>query len=192
MMWKRKSNESLVRAILEWCVCADRSLSLKELLATLKPEFSGILDLHKTIQSICGKIGILHYTASEYLTSISNGRFRVNVQRVHQKIFRKAPSALEDLRWRLLRGQHAIESTEPFLFYAAANWPYHLEHSHVSLRDELDGLVEFFSSPAVLSWIHLLALQNRIEILLRAAKALSVLIGLILEDKDASTPTLHR
>lgn len=68
----RQSNNPLIRALLEWTVCAQRSLSIQELSQALLLEFSGFLDLKKTIQNFCGQfinvndndtITLLHHTA---------------------------------------------------------------------------------------------------------------------------------
>ncbi|KAL7811058.1 hypothetical protein V8C26DRAFT_409080 [Trichoderma gracile] len=199
----RKSNKPLIRTLLEWTICAQRSLSIQELSQALRPEFSGLFDLKRTIHDSCGqflhvdskgKVTILHHTAREYFTSTLDSQFYIDVRETHGKLFVRALTQLEeaDLRWRLIQNQHALQASEPFVFYAAANWPYHLAQSHSTSSEYLDHLVRFFRSPAVLAWIHALALLRRLEVLVRASKALASFVQRRRKQDVSQNPLLHR
>ncbi|PTB62268.1 hypothetical protein BBK36DRAFT_1145059 [Trichoderma citrinoviride] len=199
----RKSNKPLIRTLLEWTICAQRSLSIQELSQALRPDFSGLFDLRRTIHDSCGqflhvdskgKVTILHHTAREYFTSTLESQFYVDVRETHGRLFARTLAQLEeaDLRWRLIQNQHALQASEPFVFYAAVNWPYHLAQSHSISSEYLDHLVKFLQSPAVLAWIHTLALLRRLEVLVRASKALASFAQRTRKQDDSKNPLLHR
>ncbi|KAI0540426.1 hypothetical protein GGR58DRAFT_146121 [Xylaria digitata] len=184
----RQSDKPLIRALLEWSTCAQRPLSLNELSQALQPEFSGIIDLKRTVRETSGqfvqvdeynKVFILHHTTREYFTRSSESEFRINSKESHEKLFKKTLAVFEDdgLRWRLLQNQHALQSSEPFIFYSAVNWPFHLGHSSSSSLECLDVLVRVFRSPGVLIWIHALALLRRLEVLVKASRVLATFVS---------------
>jgi len=182
----RESNKPLIRALLEWVICAQRPLSLDELSHALKPEFSGFLDLRRTIKDACGQFiqvnnsgqtDILHHTAREYFTSSSESQFYIDSGPTHEKLLTKTLAALQDtgLRWRLIQNQNGLRTSEPFVFYAAANWAYHLRQINMGTPESLDIIVRFFQSPAVLVWIHVLALLRRLEVLAQVSEVVASL-----------------
>ncbi|KAI0520959.1 hypothetical protein F5B22DRAFT_32557 [Xylaria bambusicola] len=180
------SDKPLITALLEWTTCAQRPLSLREMSQALQPEFGNFLDLKRTIKDTCGqfvqvdshgKVILLHHTTREYFTHSSESELRIDPEKCHERLFAKALSVFkEDLRWRLLRNQHDLESSEPFVFYAAVTWPFHLAQSATTSSECLEVLVKIFSGPGVLVWIHSLALLRRLEILVTASHALIMLI----------------
>ncbi|KAI0011853.1 hypothetical protein F4779DRAFT_160175 [Xylariaceae sp. FL0662B] len=195
----RKSNKFLIQTLLGWCICAQRPLDLKELSQALQPEFSGFLDIRKTIQDVCGqfiqvddcgKTDILHHTAREYFTRSSESQFHIDTERTHEKLLMKSLVTLEEpkLRWRLVQNQHALQSSEPFIFYAAINWPFHLEHSDLTDSEMLEPLLRFFRSPAVLVWIHVLALLRQLETLIKASKTLMSFVHSMRERSASHNP----
>lgn len=198
----RRSNKLLAKSILQWTICAQRSLGLKELSQALKPEFSELLDIRRTIQDVCGqfilidptgKVGMLHQTACDYLTKMSTSEIAINLRRAHEQLFLKSISVLLDpaLRLKLTQGQHALQGTEPLVFYAAISWPYHLRHTDATSADVLSMLIKFLSTPSVLTWIHSLALIDQLEILVKAAKALSTFVSINRKLNATKTPMLH-
>ncbi|KAI8948085.1 hypothetical protein F4801DRAFT_592075 [Xylaria longipes] len=199
----RQSDMPLVRALLEWSTCAQRPLSLKELSQALHPQFSGFLDLKRTVQETCGqfvqvdeydKVTLLHHTTREYFTQSSESEFRIDSQRSHKNLFSRSLSLFEDkdLKWRLLQNQHALQSSEPFLFYSAINWPFHLSRSAFSSSECLDALVKVFRGPGILAWIHALALLQRLEILVEASKVLATLVDNVKQRKESTDLIMHR
>ncbi|KAI0857820.1 hypothetical protein F4860DRAFT_488388 [Xylaria cubensis] len=198
----RKSDMTLIRALLEWSTCAERPLSLKELSQALQPEFSGFLDLKRTIQETCGqfvqvdeyeKVTLLHHTTREYFVQSSESELRIDSERTHKNLFTRTLSLFEDkdLQWRLLQNQHAMQSSEPFLFYSAVNWPFHLSRS-TSSSECLDALVRVFHGPGVLTWIHTLALVRRLEIVVEASKVLSTFIDSMRRCRESTDLITHR
>ena len=199
----RKSNRLLIKALLEWTTCAQRSLTLAELTRALQPEFSGFLDLRSTIKDTCGqiiqvdennKIAILHHTAREYFTRSTASQLHIEYRDTHRKLFIKTLSVLEEpeLRGRMMQSQHALQHTEPFVFYAAVNWSFHLNHSHTTTASVLDPLMRFLRSPAVLVWIHALAILRRLEILRKVAKTLSIFVRTRKKHDKSVNPMQHR
>ncbi|KAI1178951.1 hypothetical protein F4777DRAFT_41545 [Nemania sp. FL0916] len=199
----RKSDKLLIKTLLEWSTCAQRPLSVKELSQALRPEFSGFLDLKRTIQETCGqfiqvdgydKVTILHHTTREYFTRTSESEFRINSKKSHERLFAKTLTVFEDdgLRWRLLQNQHALQSSEPFIFYSAVSWPFHLGHSTSSSSECLDILARVFRGPGVLVWVHALALLRRLEVLVKASKILATFVNGIKRRNASTNPMLHR
>ncbi|KAL2204308.1 WD40 repeat-containing protein [Sarocladium strictum] len=180
----RKSNVPLIRCLLEWTACSQWSLNLLEMSQAMKDDFPRILDLSRTIKDSCGQfiqidqcggIGLLHHTAREYFMRTNDSQFFIDEKKTHGKLFQRAILALGDtsLKLELIQKQHTLRSTQPFVFYAAANWPYHLGRSTSDHSSTLDSLVAFFQGPAVLSWIHVLSLLPRIDVLVKAAKVVT-------------------
>ncbi|KAL7940714.1 WD40 repeat-containing protein [Trichoderma barbatum] len=199
----RRSNQPLSRVFLEWTICAQRSLSIRELSQALSPEFSGFLDLKKTIQSSCGQfinaddndtITMLHHTAREYFTNTLSSQFHINVRRTHERLFARTLTQLEapDLRWQLIQSQHVLQASEPFVFYAAVNWPSHLVQSGSTSLESLEHLMRFFQSPALLDWVHALALLRQLEALVKASKALALFVHRMREESPAGNSILNR
>ncbi len=195
----RQSDKSLISALLEWSTCAQRPLSLTEMSQALQPEFSGFLDLKRTVQGTCGqfiqvdgydKVTVLHHTTREYFTRSSETEFRINPEKCHEKLFTRALTVFEDedLRWRLLQNQHALQSSEPFIFYSAVSWPFHLGQSTSSSPECMDALVKVFRGPGVLAWIHSLALLERLEVLVKASQVLSVFVNKIKRRSGSTDP----
>jgi WD40 repeat protein len=75
---------------------------------------------------------------------------------------------------------------------SALNWSYHLAQSHSISSDHLDHLVKFFSSPAVLVWVHALALLRRLEVLVRTSKILASFVHRTRKEDISRNPMLHR
>ncbi|KAL6875968.1 WD40 repeat-containing protein [Trichoderma longibrachiatum] len=197
------ANKPLIRALLEWTICAQRSLSVREMAQALSPEFSGFLDLKKTIQNTCGQfihvgdndtITMLHHTAREYFTSTLSSQLHIDTHETHEKLFARTLNQLEEpeLRWRLIQSQHALQASEPFVFYAAANWPSHLVQSDSTSSESLDHLLCFFRGPAVLDWIHALALLRQLEVLIHASKAISLFVHRMQGQQTSNEPGLSR
>jgi WD40 repeat protein len=199
----RKSNRQLAIALFQWTICAHHSLTLKELSQALRPEFPEFIDLRRTIQDVCGQfvlvnqngeVGMVHQTARDYLIQSSNKEIAINVRQAHGQLFAKAISVLLDpkIRLKLTQSQRTLQGTEPFIFYAATSWTYHLRHSGASSDAYLDLLVKLFKSTSVLTWIHSLALIGRLEILITAAKVLTTFVSSHRKQNAAKNPLLHR
>ncbi|VUC30640.1 unnamed protein product [Clonostachys rosea] len=198
----RRANEPLIKSLIEWTICAQRSLNLSEMSQALEPEFTGFLDLKRTIKDACGQfiqvdesgnISMLHYSTSEYFSRSTTSRFSVNLRVAHTHLFLKTNSALEEptLQWRLIENRHTLQSSQPFVFYSAISWSYHLDHCQPCSPETLDRLVSFFRSPAVLCWIHILSLLRRLEVLTKVASILGSIIQIIrMEDAANNSKTL--
>ncbi|KAK7212757.1 hypothetical protein V2G26_019935 [Clonostachys chloroleuca] len=198
----RRANEPLIKALIEWTICAQRSLTLNEMSQALEPEFTGFLDLERTIKDACGQfiqindsnnITMLHHTTSEYFTRSATSIFSINLEVSHTRLFLKTTLALEEptLQWKLIENRHALRISHPFVFYSAISWSYHLGHCRSDSSETLQQLVSFLRSPAVLSWIHILSLLRRLEVLTKAASILgSLLHGIRQKDASNSSETL--
>ncbi|KAK3388078.1 hypothetical protein B0T20DRAFT_491497 [Sordaria brevicollis] len=177
----RKSKTPLIRRLLEWVICAQRPLSLVELSTALAPE--RFLDLRKTIRETCGQfiqvddsdnVSILHHTAREYLTQSRQSELFVDTKNAHEKLFKKCLQTLQqgDLRWRLVQNDSGLQSTEPFIFYAALNWSYHLRHSKLTAAGTVDDV--------------------RLEIMVKASKVLTSYVSILKKQNESKNPMHHR
>jgi hypothetical protein len=198
-----KSDWILAKSLFQWTICAQRPLTLKELSQALRPENPEFLDLKRTIQDVCGQfilvgqsgqVGMVHQTARDYLTTTSNSGISIDLRQAHEQLFVKTITTLLDprLRLRLTQDQHALQSTDPFIFYASVSWTYHLRHSHTTSDEAFDLLIKLLKSPFVLTWIHSLALLGRLEILVKAAKELTTFAATNRKLNVAINPLLHR
>ncbi|CAI6043794.1 unnamed protein product [Clonostachys chloroleuca] len=199
----RRSNAPLIKALLEWTICAQRALKLNEISQALKPEFTGFLDLKRTIKEACGQfiqideggnVSILHHTTSEYFSRNNGSQFSINPLATHAKLFLKTISALEEptLRWSLSESRHALQLSQPFVFYSAISWSYHLGHCQSVSSENLDRLMSFFRSPAVLSWIYILSLLRRLDVLTKASRVLALFVRNTRKRDAQKNPMLHR
>lgn len=199
----RKSNRPLILALFQWVVCAQRPLSLKEMSQALQPRFSHFVDLRWTIKDTCGqflqvhdngRIDMIHHTAREYLTRTSDGDFRVESRKAHGILFQRTVEVLSDprLRWRLIQGQKLVQENEPLVIYSAVNWSYHLGHSNQATDDSIDLLTGFFRSPAVLTWIHALAVLGRLEALVKTSRVLTSYVRTVKRMNASRNPMQHR
>ncbi|KAK3955687.1 hypothetical protein QBC32DRAFT_395282 [Pseudoneurospora amorphoporcata] len=197
----KKSKTPLIRKILEWVICAQRPLSVMELTAALSPE--RFLDLRKTIRETCGQfiqvddtgsISILHHTAREYLTQSRQSELFVDTKNAHQKLLSRCLQTLQEepLRWRLVQNDGVLQSTEPFVFYAALNWSYHLRHSKLTAPETLDDVLVFLKNPGVLSWIHVLALLQKLEVMIKTSKVLATFVSILRKQNESKNPMQHR
>lgn len=198
----KRTDRMLAKTILQWTICAHRPLALTELAHALTPEYSEFPDLRRTIQDVCRQfvivddtdhVAMVHETARDYLTRTPNLQISINSKATHAELFTKTITSILDhnLRSQLAQGQHLFRSTNPFVFYAAIAWTYHLRHAADS-DGILSLLVEFFGGPSVLTWIHSIALFNRLEVLVRAAKELTSFAGLCRKRNATKNPMLHR
>ena len=195
----KKGDVSLARTLFQWTICAQRSLTLKELSEALRPEFPAFLDLERTIRDVCGQfiqvsqagqVGMVHQTARDYLLQTANDELCIKPKRTHEKLFMKTVSTILDIRLgsKPTQNQHV----EHFLYYAATSWTFHLRQSGTASDEALDVLIKLFRSPKVLNWIYLLAISGRMEILVKAAKVLSHFVSVTRRINASRNPLLHR
>ena len=96
------------------------------------------------------------------------------------------------LRSELTQKQLALVTTKPFTIYAAETWALHLRSIETPSDAALDALMAFFEQTAVLSWIHLLALAGRLDVVVKAAKNIGSFVSDFRRANAARNPMLHR
>ena len=199
----RKANMALAKALLQWTICASRLLNLQELSQALRPEFSELLDLRRTIQDVCGQflivkpsghVTIIHQTARDYLIKNSTHQGLIDVAKAHDELFTKSILILCDpsLRLKLTYGQHVLFATEPLLKYAATSWMFHLRNTRSASDEAFNKLLSLFRNISVLSWVHTLALVGQLEALVKAAKVLTTFVSNRRKLNLTTNPLLHR
>ena len=199
----KEADRVLAKTLLTWIVCAHRPLTLRELSQALITEFPEFLDLKRTIQYVCGQfvvvhrsshVAMVHKTARDYLTQTPSLRFFIDEKKSHAELFAKTMSFLlrPELRPKLGRNQQAVQSTEPFLLYAAVSLTHHLRQAATTSEGMMDQLVNFFKGPSVLIWVHSLALFSQLEVLVNTARVLNWFSGLNRKLNIEKNPLLHR
>ena len=169
----------------------------------LSREFSGILDLKRTIQDVCGQfvvvnrslyVTMVHKTARDYLTQTPSLYFFIDEKKSHGELFAKSIDFLlrPELRSRLGRSQQANRSTEPSLLYAATSFTHHLRQAATTSDRIMNQLVEFLKGRYVLTWVHSLALFGQLEVLVTTARVLNCYSGLNDKLNSKKYPILHR
>ena len=194
---------NVAKTLLQWTICAHRSLTLRELSQALVLDFPRFLDLKRTIQDVCGQfivvdsksqVMMVHQTARDYLTKTRGLCFSIDLKVSHKELFTKTLSVLLHplLRSKLEHDCDVLQDTEPFLLYSAVSWTYHLQQSSIASEDMLDLLLKFFKGHSVLRWIHLLSLMGRLEALVKSASVLSSFVNLNRKLNFEKNPLLHR
>jgi WD40 repeat protein/pimeloyl-ACP methyl ester carboxylesterase len=200
---RRQADIRLCKTLLRYIVCAQRRLSLDELAQLLQSEYAGILDLRRTIHDLCGQfiliddlnhVSILHQTARDFLTLVSTSEIRVSLSEGNSALFQKCMVILCDpsLRATISQTQNTEQNRSRVDLYASNAWIYHLEESGKPSDINFDHLIQFFKCSAVLTWIHSLALEGRIGILIKASKALTKFAGKTRKLYQSQSPLLHR
>lgn len=195
----RKSSRLLAKTLLRWTVGARRPMSLRELSQALETDFSEILDLKMTIFDVCGQfvrvdasdhVALIHQTAREYLTQPRGTELFIDVRTNHEALCIKTVSALLDSSITL----DMIDDASPhsYLLYAATSWSYHLKSSKSTSSKVFDILLRFFSSRAFPSWVHLLAITNHLNVLVKTSKSLALFTTSIRKADELKNPMQRR
>ena len=195
----RPADLVMARTILMWTVCSRQRLTLEQLRDALRPEYDEILDLRLTISQVCGEfvivevteiVAMVHATARDFLTDNENANFHIPMADSHHKIFLKCLSRLMNSSSKIQMGRVKAQS---FLVYAATSWAYHLHRStSVFDQDSLALLGQFFSGPAVLSWIHLLAMSGQLGVLIHTSKIMVNFLEQVNRLDADRSPLTHR
>lgn len=179
--------------VLTWAACAFRPLTIIELVAALKPEFDGFVNLGETVVQICGQfvridngtISLVHSTARQFvLHSTNQAPAAVGLHTGHEHLATICLQYLSQDNWRqiLVRiSEHCPTSMHdrldplydefPFLRYAINFWAYHVSLAGVSAPVLLLNL-KLFCNRYILQWVQLSALSNNIPVIPRAAQYL--------------------
>ncbi|KAI0814572.1 NACHT and WD domain protein [Xylaria sp. FL0064] len=172
-------DKALAIRILKSIACALRILTIIELSEALGEDTAELLDIQKSIVNLCGglvvvdndgNVSMIHQTAREYLLDPTHGDDYIERNLAHEELFLNCMKCLTTpgLRAKLNRG-----SKLEFLDYAACCWSSHL----VAIKSDSESLPEtlrnFLESQAVLTWIHFLASEGKLHVLVLASKHLS-------------------
>ena len=180
---QQREDQKLALSILSWVTCAQRSLTLEELLLVLEKEISKPLDLQRSLGDLCGGFVILdndgntamiHQTAREYLVGDMSRPFNIDPSSAHERLLLRCMDCLTDfgLRSKLNRKQ-----PPKILHYAASSWVHHLSGSSVDSAQIRATLKTFFNTPSVLTWIQALAQANQLRSLVLASTHLLAFVN---------------
>ncbi|KJK75176.1 hypothetical protein H634G_09522 [Metarhizium anisopliae BRIP 53293] len=196
---QRPSDRNLARRLLIWSMYTRRTLAMDELSDALAPDFGRILDISQTAGRLCGhfitiegedKIGLIHQTAREYLTTTSSLPFSLDGPAAHGELFRASITSFLDkgLRSKLQRASPKL------LEYRATSWPYHLCATDLQKNggEHLDLLTQFFTQPSVLIWTHVLALLGQLRVLIEASQSLYTFVRRKRKAEAVSDPAFRR
>ncbi|KAL8710363.1 MAG: hypothetical protein Q9225_007305, partial [Loekoesia sp. 1 TL-2023] len=192
---------TMAKIILTWVTCAWRPLEISELEVALQPEFTGFIQLEKTVVEICGhfvsingsKVSIIHMTARDFLTKKNkeNAPF-IRSREGHAHIAKKCIKHLSNDDWRQvfkrfhgpidspkrMKRQNKLllaEQGHPFLGYSTCYWAYHISKSELSSRN-LTETLELFLNVYCLLWIEAIALSQNLSYLTRSTQYLKAYV----------------
>ena len=173
------SARALASTILQCTACSFRTLTVAELSQAINDDVSGLLDFQQSIVDLSGgfvvidnggNVAMVHQTAREYLLGNNERSFHVDRQAAHEQMFL---SCMRCLMSTGLRGKVSRNSKPEFLDYSASWWSSHLSHTSLSCERVKQVLAKFLTGHWVLTWIHLLAANEQLRILVRASQHLS-------------------
>ncbi|KAH8759189.1 hypothetical protein BGZ57DRAFT_801794 [Hyaloscypha finlandica] len=191
----RREELVLANKILTWVACSSRILTLQKLQEAIDPGRK-ILNLSWTISNICGElivvdqntttVELIHSSALEFLLSSPHPWLAVEPRCGNNMLFSRCLEILMDPSARLRLNR--LENSG-MLEYSARNWAYHLGKSRA--YDRLSStklLLKFFQGPAVLVWIHALAVADQLKCITHASKMISAFLEDKLEEDRAENP----
>lgn len=181
---ERSSSSSLQKAlstdILSWATSSLRLLSISELSEGLDAGSDRTLNLNtqKAITDLCAgfviidndeRVSLIHQTAREYLMTPREGLF-IGKAVANQMLFLRC---LVCLNTPGLRSK--IDKRRPplLLGYAARFWTSHLAMSKSEAEVVIESLLKFLRSSSVLTWIHAVACEKELHVLLQSSTHLS-------------------
>ncbi|KAK4201517.1 hypothetical protein QBC40DRAFT_223212 [Triangularia verruculosa] len=181
------NNRQLAHAVLEWATCAIRPLSVGELSDALGNDIS--LDLHHTIEDLCGgfvildlngNVSLIHDTARQYLLRESGNHGSLQrplaIQRneANNRLMQRCLQALSDMNLREKLG--GTQQLPALVLYATGAWFIHLSRGSSTDLDTINAVLNFLQAPHVLVWIQLAALETRLHTLVVASRYLSDIV----------------
>ncbi|KAL3421193.1 NACHT and WD domain-containing protein [Phlyctema vagabunda] len=187
-----RSEQSISSNILAWVTCSFRLLTVSELLESLEPIISRIVNFQKAITDLCGgfvvvanseMVTMVHQTAREYLIKPRDGFF-IDERTAHQKLFLRCLDCLNTVG---LRNKISNFTTSTFLDYAISSWGYHFENSDQESQLLVASLVNFLRSSNILTWVHAIAKSQQLHILLQTSIYLSSFVARRKEQMNVST-----
>ena len=174
------THKALALNILQYVSCSLRVLTVAELSQALGENSSQILDFQRSIVDLCGgfvvldnsgNVAMIHQTAREYLLSDTSRPFHVDGSAAHEQIFLSCMRCLMTVG---LRGKVNRNQKTEFLDYAASSWSSHLNSSAINRWKVEEFLNKFLTRHWILTWIHVLASDNQLRVLIQASKHLSI------------------
>lgn len=180
----RSSSSYLQKAlstdILSWATSSLRPLSISELSEGLDAGSDRTLNLNmqKAITDLCAgfviidndeRVSLIHQTAREYLMTPKEG-LCISKAAANQIIFLRCLVCLNipGLRSKIDKGRPPL-----LLNYAASYWTSHLVSSDSDAEVVIESLLKFLRSPSVLTWIHAVAYQKELHVLLQSSTHLT-------------------
>ncbi|KAL8993620.1 MAG: hypothetical protein Q9169_006208 [Polycauliona sp. 2 TL-2023] len=188
------ANTSLALDILQCVACSLRSLAVTELDQALIEDTSKMLDFQRSIVDLCGGfvhvdnggyIVMVHQTAREYLLGNLHSGLRIEKAIGHKHLYLSCMRCIMSvgLRAKVKGGRKPV-----FLDYAARSWSTHLASSPKDTQ-VVDVLDKFLSGTWILTWIQILATDNKLRVLIQASKHLAKFST---KTKQAQTPQDER
>jgi WD40 repeat protein len=165
----------LASAVLQCVTCAFRALTIEELLQALEGDKHEFLDIQESIKHVCsgfvvidndGNVAMIHETAREYLLGVVHRPFHVDRRQAHEQLFLSCMRCLMSSGLRTKVNQDIPD----FASYSANWWSSHLAAVPADSEAVAGVINKFLTSHSVLTWIHILATELRLRILIQASK----------------------
>lgn len=177
----------IAKAMLGWTTCAARPLYLDELAVVLKAKFGALTDVSSTVKNLCGqllgvdkqqRVQANHMTVHEYLKSTARSDFRVDPESWDYHIASfclevlsagDGPEYSDDEKQQSL----CALDIQTFKEYACLFWYVHLGRTCCSTK-RMEYVSTFLASAGGLSWLKGLAVYQRLDQTLAAARTLKM------------------
>jgi len=174
-----KEDRALAQILLLWAAYARMPISLEELVDLYPTAFTSVLDLHHTVNEVCGqfvvidpqgRISLVHHSAREYLENTQRHPFNLTSGYGHEELLVQCLTVLSDPS---LKRKLQNLTIPRFLSYAARWWIAHLENCPIESDRVREMVIKFFKRTFPLSWIQYLAMSGQLSGLYAASSALS-------------------
>ncbi|CAN9417971.1 unnamed protein product [Alternaria alternata] len=171
------SDTALASAVLQCVTCSFRVLTIAELLQALQGDVHEFIDIQDSIKNVCsgfvvidngGNVAMIHQTAREYLLGDAIRPFNVDREQAHEQLFL---SCMRCLMSNGLRSK-VNQDMPDFVSYSSKWWPSHLALISADSKAVARVINKFLTGHWVLTWIHILASDSRLRILIQASKHL--------------------
>lgn len=183
------SRNKLAASIIRTACFCKRGLTLPAFQDAVGESMSTLIDPERAIVELSGgfvtvdndnRVSLIHHSVREYFTSASRFSLEICPDLGHHQLFKRCLQALVQLDRKV---QHRHSNLSEFTTYAAEMWPAHMACLPTVDKEASILLFEFLTCESVLSWVFLLAMQSKLEVLLQTSR---LLLGYIKNVSDSS------
>ena len=173
----KPKQKSIAKSLLGWTLCAARPLTLIEFGVVMKESFGRLTDVASTVKNLCGqllgvdkqhRVQANHMTVQEYLKNTAHEDFRIDIESWNDKIASFCVDILSphkyesDVYDELVDKDPSPSEVEALKEYASLFWHLHIGRVECS-QVRVERVNEFLESPGGLTWLHSLAIYQKLD-----------------------------